>query len=101
MLETTGCAAASAPLEAFPSATSIAESPASVALAPDDDPAVPFPEAPGGNVRRDLRSSFTAIASQIRGLKSEKLLSYSWIEPSCAMERENADQTKEKQSFSK
>jgi hypothetical protein len=46
-------------------------------------PLFPLEEAPAlplllwGTVRRDRRSSFTAIASQISGLKKEKLFSYS------------------------
>ncbi len=35
-----------------------------------------------GKVRRERRSSLTAMASQISGESREKLLSYSWIDPS-------------------
>jgi hypothetical protein len=46
-------------------------------------PLFPLEDAPAlplllwGTVRRDRRSSFTAMASQISGLRSEKLFSYS------------------------
>lgn len=69
-------------LAAWPSATSIADSVVSGAFALVEVPAEPLFAAPCGTVRRDRRSSFTAIASHITGLSNEKLLSYSWIEPS-------------------
>jgi hypothetical protein len=83
VLESAGGAAGSV-LAFWPSATSIAESPVSAAPPLDGLPVEPLPDALWGTVRRVRRSSFTAIASQMSGLSNEKLLSYSWIEPSCS-----------------